>query len=76
MGPGRHGCGVSFLCPCCLLTKVFVGFENPIDGLSPIRGSLQRRRGEDFETLSLSDRVEIEWHGVFLVERGEVVEVL
>lgn len=75
LGPGRHGQGIVFLCPCCLSTRKLVVFDNPLDGMAPIRRPGVYRRGACFESLSLEGRIVIDGHCSVFVDKGSVVEV-
>jgi hypothetical protein len=64
---GRHGQGVSFLCPHCREIRIGVDFSNPIDGdvIIPSRklsnGKMTehwKREGDSFENLSLTPSVD------------------
>jgi len=92
--PKRHGVGLSFDCPCAKCSakrtgdfdndfylRVFVGFENPVDGgppHDPRPGAQWRRTGDTFETLTLTPSIQrhrvgeggCDWHG--FVTNGEV----
>jgi hypothetical protein len=50
---GRHGMGLSLLCPLCQSERLVVWFKNPLDGGPPIQGKdyLWDREGETFETV-------------------------
>lgn len=51
---GRHGQGVTFLCPCCRVMRLAVAFSNPLDGGAPANSvKYWERDGEDFQELSL-----------------------
>src|SRR4051812_8361047 len=70
--PNRHGMGITFACPHCVLLNPgvmerggpvqFLGvwFANPIDGEPPTDGAkhLWQRSAETFETLTLSPSVD------------------
>lgn len=74
IGEGRRGQGVEFQCPHCNKRRIFVPFENPLDGGKPIQSStnLWKREGETFETLTLSPSINQigHWHG--WIRNGEV----
>lgn len=57
---GRHGMGLSLLCPLCQSERLVVWFKNPLDGGPPIQSKdyLWDREGETFETLSLKPSVD------------------
>ena len=67
-GDKRHGMGVSFRCPHCLI-RLYIWFSNPIDGGLPVSvgdhpGKLWARSGTDFQTLTLYPTLNNEhWHG-------------
>lgn len=73
---GREGIGVSFLCPRCRTSRIYVAFGNPIDGGPPVDAVTRwwNREGATFETLSLSPSIDASaighWHGY--VTNGEV----
>lgn len=79
--PGRHGMGITLLCPCkpgCD-THLGVWFANPIDGGPPappecLPKPRWQRTGETFETMSLTPSVDASasghWHG--FITNGEV----
>lgn len=74
-GDNRHGLGITFLCPCCLKTRIGVAFSNPVDGGPPSSRVLKwQRTGDTFETLSLSPSLDASrqghWHG--FITNGEV----
>jgi hypothetical protein len=80
-GNGRHGMGISLLCPLCRTENVSVPFANPIDGGAPAegKGTLWDRTGETIETLTLHPSINAEgccsngcpgWHG--WIKAGEV----
>lgn len=83
--PSRKGVGVAFDCPCGKCgQRVFLSFENPMDGGKPF-GSSERphwkRTGDTFETLTLTPSIlqvkteegDCGWHG-FLTD-GEFKSV-
>ena len=82
---GRHGMGLSFLCPVHRNHKLVVMFANPIDGGAASKSDkyLWHREGDTFETLTLGpsidasghqlwDTIEFKscWHG--FIRNGEV----
>ncbi len=56
---GRHGMGISLLCPACCKQRLAIWFKNPLDG-GPAHDIefLWERVGDTFETLSLSPSVD------------------
>jgi hypothetical protein len=77
---GRHGMGLTFLCPHCATEQLEIFFENPADGgpADPEPGprwTLHEKGRESFEgvTVSWSIRVSGHWHG--MIENGEIVTV-
>jgi len=81
-GEGRHGMGVSFLCPHCRRTRIPVPFAQPLDGGPPLPGATWERTGTTFDDLTLQpsisfmavapdgDNVIEHWHGH--VTKGKV----
>lgn len=80
-GEGRHGMGLGFICPHCKQgaiedeERLFIGFNNPIDGGVPFKERpLWTRIGEDFNTLSISPSIDAgidHWHGY--ITGGEII---
>lgn len=84
---GRHGMGLTFLCPVHRDHRLGVQFANPIDGGEPMRDGqryLWQRSGETLETLTLGPSIDASghqcgtddiktpcWHG--FITNGEVV---
>lgn len=73
--PRREGIGLSFDCPCGCGEGSFVYFENPLDGGLPRGSPAWKRRGDTFETLTLSPSLlkltGCKWHGHLV--NGEMV---
>lgn len=76
--PLRERVGIGFDCPCGCDTRCHILFENPVDGLGdlgPGTGPYWERKGDDFETLSLTPSIRrldaCKWHGY--VTDGEVL---
>jgi len=76
---GRHGMGITFLCPCCQTQHLGVWFANPIDGLPPatpecLPAPRWVRTGDTFETMTLSPSIDVSgvghWHGHII--NGEI----
>lgn len=78
--PLRERIGISCDCPCGSCgVPLFVGFENPVDGLGPYstHHPLWRREGETFDTLSTTPSIlrrgGCGWHGY--ITNGEIITV-
>ena len=79
--PARHGVGLACECPCGCGSRLYVGFENPLDGGPPHvpEHPLWKRTGETFETLTLIPSIQrhkigedgCTWHG--FITNGEAV---
>lgn len=77
--PHQAGVGLAFDCPCgnpdC--PRVYIGFENPLEG-ERLRGDDPRwkRDGDNFETLTLHPSIQrvddCRWHG--WIRGGEVIK--
>lgn len=81
---GRHGMGLSFLCPVHRTHRLVVGFTVPVDGGTPMNGYqfLWDRKGDTFDTLTLGPSVDASgarhydniktpcWHG--FITNGEI----
>lgn len=68
--PKRHGIGLSFDCPCgCKETRVYVSFENPIDGGEVYEKDRPtwKRTGDNFDNITLTPSIfrsgGCRWHG-------------
>lgn len=62
--------GITFDCPHCRNTRLYVFFDRPIDGGAPAdypEAKLWQRTGETFETLTLHPSIDASatghWHG-------------
>lgn len=80
--PERRGVGLAFDCPCGCGQRVYVDFQNPIDGgpARPVRAPMWQRTGAGFKTLTLhpsilssKDKGGCGWHG--WIRNGEVISV-
>lgn len=81
---GRHGMGLTFLCPVHRNHRLGVQFANPIDGGAAMQGQkyLWRRQGETFDALTLGPSIDASgaqhfsgietpcWHG--FIAGGEI----
>ena len=76
--PWRDGVGIEFDCPCGCESPVFIPFENPLGGGTPVhdKNHCWKREGEDFETLTITPSIQrvggCAWHG--FVKKGEIVK--
>lgn len=82
--PKRKGVGLSFKCPCGKThdeyDRVYVGFENPIDGGPTLDGRAPKwhRTGETIDDITLTPSIQrmdpggCRWHG--FVTNGEAHE--
>lgn len=74
---GRHGLGITFLCPHCRKQKISVAFINPLDGGStyPDDKPFWTREGESFETLTIKPSINASkighWHG--FIRGGDII---
>lgn len=70
--PRREGVGVDLDCPCGCAQRLFVPFNNPLDGGPPVhcrKDDAWQRNGDTFETLTLTPSIQrldpdgCRWHG-------------
>ena len=76
---GRHGMGITFLCPHCKEQALGIWFANPIDcgpPADPVFGPAPRwhREGDTFENMTISPSIDVSahghWHGFII--NGEI----
>jgi hypothetical protein len=63
IGAGRHGMGLTFLCPVCRTQHLGIWFANPLDGGEPAPPNERpyprwKRTGDTFETMTLAPSVD------------------
>lgn len=76
--PERQGVGLAFDCPCGCRERVYLNFENPLDGGKKLSGHPSwNRTGDTFETISLTPSIlrmgGCGWHGY--LTNGELKSV-
>lgn len=75
--PRREGVGLACNCPCGCERGLYVPFANPLDGGPPLEPRGWERKGDTFETLTLTPSIlrvgsdSCGWHG--FITDGAVV---
>lgn len=71
---GRHGMGISFLCPVHRNHRLAVAFAEPLDGGSPMPGVdfLWKRQGDTFDNLTLGPCVDASGRSFGTMDDGSI----